>query len=153
MALTTVKQGGIAADAVGTDALDQDAGFTLAGLNGSSTVASEGGAVNISISEGLIKVRVHHSGDSPSINDSLNMSSLTDNAVGDYSYYYTNNMNNVYYSTNAMSTEDGTIGYMGMYYDRSYTRLASTVRVQSINHLNNYDDGVYTSAMISGDLA
>ena len=163
MALTTVKQGGIAADAVGaaaiatdavgTDALDQDAGFTLAGLNSSSTVASEGGAVNISISEGLIKVRVHHSGDSPSINDSLNTASVTDNGVGDYSYNYTNNMNNVYYSTNAMSTEDGSIGYMGMYYDRSYTRLASTVRVQSINHLNNYDDGVYTSAMISGDLA
>ena len=109
MALTTVKQGGIAADAVGaaaiatdavgTDALDQDAGFTLAGLNGSSTVASEGGAVNTSIQQGLAKAWIDYKGTSTnSIQDSFNMSSVTDNGTGDYTIVINNNMSSAEYS-------------------------------------------------------
>ncbi len=99
------------------------------------------------------KFRVHHSGDSPTTNESFNMSSLTDNGAGDYTYAFTNSFNTAYYSSSAMSTEDGTIGYVTMYYDRSYTRSASNLRLQGIDNADNYDDGAYTSAVAHGDLA
>jgi len=107
MALTTVKQGGIAADAVGTAALDQDAGFTLAGLNGSSTVASEGGAVNTSIQQGLVKIWLNFNmSGTPSVRDSLNHSSITDNGTGDFTLTRTNNMNNDDYSVAGMCSQN-----------------------------------------------
>tara|TARA_R100000030_G_scaffold99374_1_gene90401 strand:+ start:154 stop:399 length:246 start_codon:yes stop_codon:yes gene_type:complete len=81
------------------------------------------------------------------------MSSLTDNGAGDYTYAFTNSFNTAYYSSSAMSTEDGTIGYVTMYYDRSYTRSASNLRLQGIDNADNYDDGAYTSAVAHGDLA
>jgi len=98
MALTTVKQGGIAADAVGTAALDQDAGFTLAGLNGSSTVASEGGAVNTSVQQGLCKCWGHFEGSDTTLDDSFNTTSITDNGLGNYTVTIANDMNNANYS-------------------------------------------------------
>ena len=95
MALTTVKQGGIATDAVGTAALDQDAGFTLAGLNGSSTVASEGGAVNTSIQQGVAKAWINYKQAATfETRDSLNISSVTDDGNGLADTNYTNNFNN-----------------------------------------------------------
>jgi len=99
------------------------------------------------------KFRVHHSGDTPTTNESFNMSSLTENGVGDYTYTFTNNFNTVHFSTVATSTEDGTIGYVTMYYARGYTRSASNVRLQGIDQGSNYEDGAYTSAVAHGDLA
>jgi len=81
------------------------------------------------------------------------MSSLTDNAVGDYTYAFTNSFNTAYYSSTAMSTEDGTIGYVTMYYARNYTRSASNLRLQGIDEGSNYEDGAYTSVVSHGDLA
>lgn len=101
----------------------------------------------------LAGFRVHHSGDSPTTNESSNMSSLTDNATGDITYAFVNSFNTAYYSSTAMSTEDGTIGYVSMYYDRSYTRSASNLRLQAIDNAGSYDDGMYTSVVSHGDLA
>ena len=101
----------------------------------------------------LAGFRVHHSGESPTTNESSNMSSLTDNGNGDYTYAFVNSFNTAYYSSSALTTEDGTIGYVTMYYDRSYTRSASNLRIQGINNSNSYKDGAFTSVVSHGDLA
>ena len=99
------------------------------------------------------KFRVHHSGDTPTTNESFNMSSLTDNSAGNYTYAFTNSFNTAYYSSSAMSTEDGSIGYVTMYYSRSYTRSASNLRLQGIDQSDSFDDGAFTSVVSHGDLA
>ena len=105
------------------------------------------------VASDLAGFRVHHSGDSPTTNESSNMSSLTDNGAGDYTYAFTNSFNTAYYSSSAMSTEDGTIGYVTMYYDRSYTRSASNLRLQGVDQSDSFDDGAFTSVVSHGDLA
>jgi len=105
---------------------------------------------------GSIKAYGHHSGDSPttaSMNDSFNIATLTDNGTGDITYTWTNAFNNEYYSASGMSTEDGTIGYVSLYYSRSYTRSAANLRLQGIDNGDSFDDGVFTSFMCVGALA
>jgi hypothetical protein len=122
-------------------------------LRADTITASDGTSPVTLTKQSPSKFRVHHSGDSPTTNESFNMSGLTDNGAGDYTYAFTNNFNTVYFSTVAMSTEDGTIGYVTMYYDRSYTRSASNVRLQGIDETSSFEDGAYTSAVAHGDLA
>ena len=119
-----------------------------------TTISDAAGTGPITLTkQSASKFRVHHSGDTPTTNESFNMSSLTDNAVGDYTYAFTNSFNTVYYSSTAMSTEDGTIGYVTMYYARNYTRSASNLRLQGIDEGSSYEDGAYTSVVSHGDLA
>ena len=119
-----------------------------------NTISDAAGTGPITLTgQSASKFRVHHSGDTPTTNESFNMSSLTDNAVGDYTYAFTNSFNTAYYSSTAMSTEDGTIGYVTMYYARNYTRSASNLRLQGIDEGSNYEDGAYTSVVSHGDLA
>ena len=117
------------------------------------TVQSTGGGAVTLTNQSATKFRVHHSGDSPTTNESLNMSTLTDEAAGRYSYAFSNNFNTVYFTTTAMSTEDGTIGYVTIYYSRNYTRATSSVHLQGIDQGDSYDDGQYTAVVSHGDLA
>jgi len=122
---------------------------------GSIVVTGEGGSTTTNMQQGLLKGFVHHSGDHGSVttNNSFNVASNTDNAAGDATYTWTNAFGNVYPSVSGMSTEDGTIGYVTLYFDRSYTRSAANVRVQGIDHGDSFDDGQYSSVMVAGDLA
>ena len=117
------------------------------------TVQSTGGGAVTLTNQSASKFRVHHSGDSPTTNESFNMSTLTDEAAGRYSYAFSNNFNTVYFTTTAMSTEDGTIGYVTIYYSRNYTRATSSVHLQGIDQGDSYDDGQYTAVVSHGDLA
>jgi len=119
-----------------------------------TTVSNAAGTGPVTLTkQSASKFRVHHSGDTPTTNESFNMSSLTDNGAGDYTYAFTNSFNTAYYSSSAMSTEDGTIGYVTMYYDRSYTRSASNLRLQGVDQSDSFDDGAFTSVVSHGDLA
>ena len=70
-------------------ATDQIRGNTSAG---STTVVAEGGTNTTNLQQGLAKAWiVQHS--NTNIGDSLNISSLTDNAVGDASFAFTTSMN------------------------------------------------------------
>ena len=117
------------------------------------TVQSTGGGAVTLTNQSASKFRVHHSGDSPTTNESFNMSTLTDEAAGRYSYAFSNNFNTVYFTTTAMSTEDGTIGYVTIYYSRNYTRATSSVHLQGVDQGDSYDDGQYTAVVSHGDLA
>ena len=127
----------------------------LSGIDtaGSILVTGEGGSNTTNLQQGLIKAFIHHTGDSPTTNDSFNVASLTDNDTGDYTYTWTNAFGNTFPSVSGMSTEDGTIGYVTLYFDRSWTKSGANLRVQGIDQGDSYDDGAYSSVMAAGDLA
>ena len=77
-------------------------GITAAG---DITVTSEGGAATQSLQQGLAKAWCHTSDNV--IDDSLNFSSSTDNATGDYTVNFANNMANVTYASTASPCRDG----------------------------------------------
>jgi hypothetical protein len=53
-------------------------------------------------------VNFNGTGSSATIRDSFNVSSVTDNAVGDYTMTFTNSMNNSNYCIQVSATDDGT---------------------------------------------
>jgi len=128
----------------------------LKGLDasGSITVTAEGGSITTNLQQGLTKFRSMHSGDSPTVDDSLNQSSLDDISAGNYRYNFTNNFSNGFYTPSALSTEDASIGYVTLYYSRNYsTRASNDLELNGIDHGNSYDDGRWTSVQSTGDLA
>jgi len=129
--------------------VDEFEGVTTAG-----SIDVTSGSTTTNLQQGLIKFRVMHSGDSPTVDESLNLSSLDDIAAGKYRYNFTNNFSNGFYTPTALSTEDGSAGYLTIYYSRDYTTRASNdLELNGINHNNQYDDGRWTSIQSSGDLA
>jgi hypothetical protein len=67
---------------------------------GSITVTSEGTSVETNLQQGLCKAWVHHDQEgSHDIDDSFNMTSIADSAVGRTTYTLTNNMANATYPT------------------------------------------------------
>ncbi len=119
---------------------------TIAAKNGTSPVGL--------LKADTIKFRAMHSGDSPTVDASLNLSSLDDISAGNYRYNFTNNFSNGFYTPSALSTEDASIGYVTMYYSRNYaTRVSNDLELNGIDHGNSYDDGRWTSVHSSGDLA
>ena len=104
--------------------------------------------------DGSAKYWIQHSGDSPTVDASLNHSSLTDNGTGDITYTFTNAFSNGFYPLTATSTEDASIGYVTIYYHRNYsTRISTSVNLVGIDHNNSYDDGRWTNVVAMGDLA
>ena len=120
---------------------------------GSINVLGEGTSATTNLQQGLTKHWLLASGDGISVADSFNSSGITDNGTGDGTFAFTNNFASGNFSTTALSTEDGTIGYVTMYYDRSYSANAANVRLQGIDQGDNYDDGSLVSTMSTGDLA
>ena len=59
-----------------------------------------GASATQSLHDGILKAHVaaYHSGGTPTINGSLNISSITDTAVGQMTPFFTNNMNNALYT-------------------------------------------------------
>ena len=128
-------------------------GGTNVKIANNSVTVSEGGSATTTTVQGLIKAFIHHTGDSPTTNDSFNVASLTDNGNGDNTYTWTNAFGNTFPSVSGMSTEDGTIGYVNLYFDRSWTKSGANLRVQGIDQGDSYDDGAYSTVMAAGDLA
>ena len=65
------------------------------GLVSTYAIGSEGGAVTTSVQQGLAKVWVNYKGTPTNeIRDSLNLSSVTDNGLGDYTNTYSNAFSN-----------------------------------------------------------
>ena len=123
-----------------------------AGGGGSVNIQGEGSATT-NLQQGLTKHWATATTDDITRQDSFNNSGITDNGTGDGTYAFTNPFANGNYATTAMSTEDGTIGYVSMYYDRSYTANANNVRIQGIDQGDSFDDGSRVATMSTGDLA
>ena len=77
---------------------------TLTGVTtaGSIAVTGEGNSTTTNLQQGLCKVWAEFGGTSDgnstiTLNDSFNVTSLTDNGTGDYTFAYTNNMASINY--------------------------------------------------------
>ena len=121
---------------------------------GSITVQGEG-ANTTNLQQGLLKAWFNFSPNtSNTYRDSFNIDSVTDNATGDFSHNFTNNMNNDDFAfttgTNGNSNEG--VNSYNMYYEPASTG-ASFVRSQNISSGGTGQDSYYIMGMVAGDLA
>jgi len=124
----------------------------------SMTIRGEGSA-QTSIQQGLAKMWVHFDGNTGNdIRDSLNISSVADNATGRYTYTYANNMNNFYYQfTHNCGGASGTTGDE-QYGSTGATNVSTGITTSTFFSRNRrYDGNTYDvdidSIMLHGDLA
>ena len=115
---------------------------------GDVTITSEGGSATMQLQQGVAKQWCSFDGTAStlSLDDSLNTSGLTDNATGNYSCAFTNNMSNANYYSNADANASRIVN------SESRTTSGHTVRVGSASDGSNSDrSGV--KAIVAGDLA
>ena len=118
------------------------------------TIAAKDGTSPATLTKQIpAKFRIRHSGDAVTVNDSFNNSSLSDDGTGKQTYNFTNSFSNTFFTTTAISTEDGSRGYVTMYYSRDYAPSTSNVQTQGIDQGDSFEDGEFTSAVAHGDLA
>ena len=67
---------------------------------GDVTITSEGGSATMQLQQGVAKGWMKYNQVSTVVDDSFNVSSVGDDATGDFSQNHTNNMSNANYSTN-----------------------------------------------------
>jgi hypothetical protein len=172
MALTKVLTGGIADDAIGNTKLALDADYAFTGtISGAgltspfatgTAVTSEGGAVTTNIAQGLAKCWVHFDAEDQTlaIDDSLNVTSVTDSATGKYVIVIANDMANATYAlttaammgqTSGGGNNDGRV--VGFDKDVTPTAAACALRVTDINNAADTTDADEICCTIHGDLA
>ena len=118
---------------------------------GNITITSEGGSATMQLQQGLIKAWFQFESDA-SIEDSLNIDSVTDNGTGSFTQNFTNNMANSDYAFVAMAGHDNntlptaTITNM-------HKAITSGTRVRIHNSSGSVVDESECNGMSSGDLA
>jgi len=126
-------------------------GRTTAVLNNDTTYRSDAGAVTQNMVQGLAKGWIRFNGESTvAINDSLNMSSLSDNDSGYYSPNYTNNFNSVNTSITICSDRDSSNHRLTHHFLSSAT---NTNTIYMVNKDNSNADADKIAESIHGDLA
>jgi len=147
MALTKVGNGGI-------ENVTNSANATFLTIDASEqiTVASEGGAVTTSVQQGLMKswVNIDIAG-TVSINDSLNVGSITDGGAGVFNVVLSNNMNNNTYSS--VGVVDGTGLTINCHTCQTDVRTTSQYRAYTFNGSGSATDYTCLLYQTAGDLA
>jgi len=145
---------------IGTEAVEHisssaNATYLTVDASEQITVSSEGGAVTTSLQQGLAKAWVYFviTGGTPTISDSLNVSTITDLGVGDYKENLTSAMNNATFATSVTPQYSATAGTNSFFHQEDGNDK-STISF-GISHFQN---GVRTDAqrengIIFGDLA
>ena len=95
--------------------------------------------------EGSAKAWVRYNGSTPAINDSFNVTSLTDDGVGDHTFTFTNSMTDTNFAFSGHSSQYHT--------GNDNIASSSTVNVFTANSSHSKSDAVRSSCMIHGDLA
>ena len=115
---------------------------------GSSTITGEGGSTTTNLQQGLCKAWGKFDGTAGSVaySDSFNMSGLTDNGTGEFTFTYSNNMSNDDYATMSNCTF-----FSGLSDDTTTT--TSAVQIFTSNSSAAVTDREETCATINGDLA
>ena len=116
---------------------------------GDVTVTSEGGAATFQLQQGLVKQWHYFNHATTTVNDSFNVSSITDVTTGQYDPQTTNNMSAVNYSIFAHAQAEASNSSFAYY---GYSRATGSHR------RFNYDNGAgrdeqYTDGALVGDLA
>jgi hypothetical protein len=117
---------------------------------GDITITSEGGGATQSLQQGMIKAWSHFDGNDAtlSLDDSLNMASLTDGGTGRYTTNFTNNMNNNSFACTAGSQR-------GANWPDKRDVNSMTTALVSCHQTNTsaYVDAAMFLTMVAGDLA
>ena len=114
---------------------------------GSIVVTGEGNSTTTNLQQGLAKCWLRHA--APTINDSFNLTSITDNATGDFTYNIANNFANANY---CFGTNAGADGGNSLGADRM--RSGSTGDMRCIyGYDNTLYDWAFFTASFHGDLA
>ena len=121
-----------------------------------TTVTSGGGAATTNISQGLVKAWFNLNAiGTEAYRDTFNIGSVTDNAAGDFSHNFTNDMASANHATaNSTNGSDNTTGVnsYNMYFEPTTTG-ADFTRSQNISSGGSGLDVGYVIGMVTGDLA
>tara|TARA_R110001632_G_scaffold227498_1_gene362033 strand:- start:22 stop:429 length:408 start_codon:yes stop_codon:yes gene_type:complete len=127
---------------------------TLTGVTtaGSIVVTGEGNSTTTNLQQGLAKAWIHFQGTSTAaINDSFNISGLTDNGTGNYTVTILNDMVNVSYSSPCAASDSGITNSDTMV--NPYTWATGSVSIGTNNNSGTLVDRSDTNITIHGDLA
>jgi hypothetical protein len=127
---------------------------------GDITITSEGGAATQSLQQGLAKAWVNFNGTGTiATRDSLNTSSLTDNATGDYTVTISNALSNANYSFvgTCAHTNNGGSSRCHSVSQKGSNTPTTTVYHPYLIFMDNGNSGItdsaYVMTQITGDLA
>ena len=123
---------------------------------GSMTVVGEGGSTTTNLQQGLVKAWFNLNGiGTEAYRDTFNISTVTDNATGDFSHNFTNDMSSANHATaNSTNGTDNTSGVneYNMYFEAASVGAGFT-RSQNISSNGTALDAGYIMGMVAGDLA
>ena len=116
--------------------------FTGKTTAGSISVTGEGNSTTTNLQQGLAKLwhQTNASSGTPSTQDSFNMGSITDNGVGNFTFAFTNNMNNNDYSFTHYGITDGTYSL--------YHGSSLSVGTSSLQYRDNKTDNLSSAAAV-----
>ena len=132
--------------------------ITNDGLGASLTVTSEGGAVTTSVQQGLAKAwSIFDQVNSNTIDDSFNISTITDRGTGSTYGNYTNSMSSVNYAVMGASSPVASGSMLSTSQNRSTISSADTASRYSMNVYADssqaMQDEENQQALAHGDLA
>ena len=121
---------------------------------GDITITSEGGAATQSLQQGLNKAWFQFAGrGTPALNDSLNISSLSDVSTGNFDLSFTNNMANTTYAfSNGQGWDVGVTSSTTSGTDKDLI-FSSGPRVLHVNMADGAYDPDLSMGTFDGDLA
>ena len=114
---------------------------------GSIAITGEGNSTTTNLQQGLAKALCYANADT-SLRDSLNIASGTDNGVGDYTYSYTNNMNNNQFTCVVSTNYASLVTWDNAEHATSSFNIRSFTRADSLTASDNPQ-----ATTIHGDLA
>ena len=114
----------------------------------SMTIRGEG-SNQTSIQQGLAKMWLHYNHDTPAVQDSFNVTSVTDVTTGNFDPQYTNSMNSSNYAVFRMGQAEATNADCTQY---CYNKATGSVRCVNVEN-NAGRDLANTDAGVFGDLA
>ena len=121
-------------------------GGTNVKVANTSTYVSDNGAVTQNTVQAVAKCWCHCSQSTPSIDDSLNSASLTDNGTGLSTINFTNGMSNSSYSAHYTHHDNQVNAAVGSF-------ALTSFRLDSRNDAGTYSDQSNACGTVHGDLA
>ena len=129
--------------------VDTITGVTTAG---SIAVTGEGNSTTTNLQQGLAKQWVHTTGvGTPTLADSFNTASVTDENTGAFGYSFTNNMSNANYSTSGFVHLGGVIACIQQVADSGIAQTTALVGART--HTTSAAVDADQSVSVLGDLA
>ena len=128
---------------------------------GSILVTGEGNSTTTNLQQGLAKAWANVTNATPTINDSFNIASITDNGTGDHTLNFTNSMGNANYAYPADVKYKATstaVFSAGGVDSSSINQATSGVRINTIyvtpsSSRTDYDSNMQFYVVVHGDLA